>query len=125
MPIRQPPQLTQNARELRTNQTKAESLVWTLLRNRRLHGHKFRRQFPIPPFIADFACVEKRLIVELDGDYHEQQEQQDMSRTAQLNRAGWTVVRFCNADAWETPRRLVWRYCGRWERNGKVVNDVC
>ncbi|WP_461507599.1 DUF559 domain-containing protein, partial [Rhodopirellula baltica] len=48
MPIRQPPQLTQNARELRTNQTKPESLVWTLLRNRRLNGHKFRRQFPIP-----------------------------------------------------------------------------
>ncbi|WDQ18047.1 endonuclease domain-containing protein [Rhodopirellula sp. P2] len=101
MPIRQPPQFTQNARELRTHQTKPESLVWTLLRNRRLNGHKFRRQFPIPPFIADFACVEKRLIVELDGDYHEHQEQQDMNRTARLNREGWTVIRFRNTDVLE------------------------
>ncbi|KLU01525.1 protein of unknown function DUF559 [Rhodopirellula islandica] len=101
MPIRQPPQLTHHARKLRTNQTKPESLVWTLLRNRRLNGHKFRRQCPIPPFIADFACAEKRLIVELDGDHHEQQAKQDMSRTAHLNREGWTVIRFCNADVLE------------------------
>jgi very-short-patch-repair endonuclease len=59
--------LTNNARLLRKNQTDVEQLLWNQLRNRRLFKYKFRRQFPIEPYIADFACLELKLIIELDG----------------------------------------------------------
>ena len=59
--------LNPRARQLRTDMTDAERRLWSLLRNCRLDGHKFRRQHPIGPFIADFACVERMLIVEADG----------------------------------------------------------
>ena len=55
------------ARALRQTSTKAETLMWAQLRDRRLGGYKFRRQRPVGAYFADFACVEKRLIVELDG----------------------------------------------------------
>lgn len=71
MPKRQNPVTTQRARELRARQTKAESLLWQVLRGRRLCGLKFRRQFPIEPWIVDFACVEHKLVVELDGGYRD------------------------------------------------------
>ena len=58
------------AKELRTAATDAEKKLWSLLCNRGLKGHKFRRQHPIGPFIADFACVESLLVVEVDGDRH-------------------------------------------------------
>ena len=57
----------QYRRELRANLTKAEQLVWSLLRDRRLDGHKFRRQMSIESFIVDFACPECHLVIELDG----------------------------------------------------------
>ena len=72
MAHRQDLELTKKARELRARQTDAESLLWYALRGRRLCGLKFRRQYPIEPFIADFVCVEKQLVVEVDGDYHDQ-----------------------------------------------------
>ena len=59
--------LTNKARSLRKNQTDVEQLVWKHLRNRQLYNYKFRRQFPIEPYIADFACLELKLIIELDG----------------------------------------------------------
>ncbi len=55
------------AETLRKNMTDAEKLMWKYLRNRRLGGWKFRRQHPIEPFIVDFACLEKRLVIEVDG----------------------------------------------------------
>ena len=58
------------ARKLRQSSTDAEKLLWQTLRNRRLNGLKFRRQHPIDTYIADFCCLEKRLIIEVDGDYH-------------------------------------------------------
>ena len=71
MPSRERRQTTQRARELRARQTEAESLLWYVLRDRRLCGLKFRRQFPIEPYIVDFACVEKRFVVEIDGSNHD------------------------------------------------------
>ena len=71
MTIRQNPKLTEYARELRVRQTKAESLLWCVLRGRRLLGLKFRRQYPIEPYIADFACIQKFQIIEIDGGYHD------------------------------------------------------
>ena len=88
--------LTENARKLRAAQTKAESLLWYVLRGRRLCGLKFRRQYAIKPFIADFACIEKRLIIEIDGGYHDCVEERDKSRQKQLEASGWTVLRFTN-----------------------------
>lgn len=90
--------LTEHAREPRARQTKAESLLWYVLRARRLCGLKFRRQYPVPPFIADFACLEKTLIVEIDGGYHDHVEDSDLLRQAKLESAGWTVLRFRNED---------------------------
>jgi len=63
-----------------------------------LCGLKFRRQYPIDPFIVDFACVEKKLVGELDGGYHEYVENQDRTRQQQLESAGWSVIRFTNED---------------------------
>lgn len=86
------------ARALRRNATGAEQKLWLLLRGRRLNGWKFRRQVPIECFVADFACVEGKLIVELDGSQHAESEQADTHRTLMLEREGWRVVRFWNRD---------------------------
>ncbi len=93
--------LTPRARNLRERQTKAESLLWNVLRAKRLSGLKFRRQHPIPPFIADFACVAERLIVELDGGYHDYQYEDDASRQSYLEGQGWRVLRYANEDVLE------------------------
>ena len=87
---------TVRARELRQRQTKAESLLWNVLRAKRLCDKKFRRQHPIAPFFADFACVELRLIVEIDGGYHDYAYEDDVYRQAYLERKGWRVLRYTN-----------------------------
>ena len=92
---------TTHARQLRERQTKAESLLWSVLRANRLCGLKFRRQHPIPPFIADFACVAQRLIIELDGGYHDYQYEQDASRQQHLEAQDWRVLRYSNEDVLE------------------------
>jgi len=76
--------------------TDAEQLLWRHLRSRTMNGLKFRRQHRIGSFIADFACVEKKLIIEVDGGQHA--ENHDASRTAYLNSVGWTVIRFWNNE---------------------------
>ena len=68
------------------------------LRGRRLCGLKFRRQVPIDLFVADFACVEKRLIVEIDGGYHDDVYEDDRTRQEKLEALGWDVIRFSNED---------------------------
>jgi very-short-patch-repair endonuclease len=85
------------ARALRRNATDAERAIWRLLRDRRLEGTKFRRQVPIGPFVADFASVSHRLIVELDGGQHADSES-DARRDAFLVSEGWRVLRFWNND---------------------------
>lgn len=85
-----------HAVELRHNSTDAERRLWHHLRNRSLGGFKFRRQVPIGPFIADFACVECKLIVEADGGQHG--SAQDDRRTAHLRSLGWRVLRFWNNE---------------------------
>jgi very-short-patch-repair endonuclease len=78
--------------------TTAEGLLWRHLRGRGLCGEKFRRQVPIGPFIADFACLERRLIVELDGRPHEAPERRrrDRHRDEWLAAHGWCVLRLTN-----------------------------
>jgi very-short-patch-repair endonuclease len=76
------------ARSLRAGQTDPERLLWSKLRARRLAGWKWRRRFPIPPYIVDFHCVEAALIVELDGGQHADRTDYDERRTAYLEQQG-------------------------------------
>ncbi|MBU0491477.1 MAG: endonuclease domain-containing protein [Chloroflexi bacterium] len=91
------------ARELRQPQTSAEAKLWARLRDRRLGGFKFRRQYPIARFILDFCCPECCLAVELDGCSHMEPAQQeyDALRTAWLNEQGYRVIRFTNQDVYQ------------------------
>ena len=82
------------ARHLRQEMTDAEKLVWGRLRDRRLDGMKFRRQAPIGPYFADFACFEARLVIELDGGHHALQEGRDARRDNWLRDQGFQVLRF-------------------------------
>ncbi|UCH18763.1 MAG: DUF559 domain-containing protein [Burkholderiales bacterium] len=84
------------ARALRSISTDTERLLWHHLRDRRLGGYKFRRQHPIGPFFADFACVEAGLVIELDGGQHYEAAALDVDarRTAALNAHGFEVLRF-------------------------------
>lgn len=85
------------ARALRLNSTDAEAKLWSLLRGRKLDGHKFVRQLCIGPYIADFVCRETALIVEADGGQHAESARDEM-RTAYLNAQGYAVLRFWNRD---------------------------
>ncbi len=86
------------AKALRTRMTDAETILWSRLRDWRAHGCGFRRQHPIGPYIADFACVTAKLIVELDGDQHgsDAERAYDERRDAYLTSRGWNVVRVPN-----------------------------
>ena len=84
------------ARSLRETPTDAETLLWFHLRDRRLANHKFRRQRPIGPYFADFACLEAKLIVELDGGQHVEAVEYDEDRTRFVQAQGYRVLRFWN-----------------------------
>src|SRR5689334_12466411 len=86
------------ARNLRKNITKAENRMWYFLRNRRFNGYKFVRQFVIGPYIVDFVCREKNLIIELDGGQHMQAEKYDKRRTYFLEQNGYRVFRVWNNE---------------------------
>ncbi len=92
--------LTNNARDLRKNQTPQEQKLWNLLRNRGYKNLCFKRQFIIGSYIADFVCREKRLIIELDGGQHNVDTNiiYDKERTKYLESKGYRVLRFWNND---------------------------
>ena len=92
-----------NARHLRKQQTEPEKTLWNLLRRRQLLGYYFRRQSPIGQYIADFVCLEKRLIIELDGGQHQTTTLHDAQRTKQLESKGFRVIRFWNNELQEDP----------------------
>ena len=91
--------LKKDATRMRKNLTEAESILWTILRKKQL-GVKFHRQYIIETYIVDFVCLEKQLIIEVDGKYHFTEEQQrwDEERTNILNKYGFTIVRFLNEE---------------------------
>jgi primosomal protein N' (replication factor Y) len=91
----------ERARHLRGSATEAERRLWDLLPDRRLAGRKFRRQHPIPPWTADFACVEAHLVVEADGGQHG--DERDLARDQALAAQGWRVLRFWNSQILEEP----------------------
>jgi very-short-patch-repair endonuclease len=88
------------AKELRRSMTPAESILWKHLRNNKLNGLKFRHQHPLLIFIADFYCHQKKLIIELDGEVHDDPEQieHDENRTAALEERGFSILRFRNEE---------------------------
>jgi very-short-patch-repair endonuclease len=92
------PRETDKARQLRNAATPAERRLWAHLGSRRLSGHKFSRQMPVGPYIADFVCRESRLIIEIDGYSHDLRIEHDADRTRWLQGRGYTVIRFSNAD---------------------------
>jgi len=83
---------TERARDLRSNMTKAERYMWSRLRNRQMAGYKFRRQVPIGPYFADFACLSARLVIEVDGG-EAHGGQSDLRKTAYLQARGYQVMR--------------------------------
>ncbi len=92
------PQPHTRERNLRRLQTEAERKLWHHLRNRRLLGYKFRRQHRIDRFYPDFVCLQTRLIIELDGSQHLDQESYDDARTQRLQQMGYRVLRLWNDD---------------------------
>tara|TARA_Y100000031_G_scaffold113232_1_gene125076 strand:+ start:19 stop:354 length:336 start_codon:yes stop_codon:yes gene_type:complete len=89
-----------NAKILRTQSTPMEIKLWSRLRSRRFTGLKFRRQCPLGSYIIDFICIEKMLIIEIDGGQHNEDKQQeyDKRRTEFLNGLGYNVLRFWNNE---------------------------
>jgi very-short-patch-repair endonuclease len=86
-----------HARAMRRTPTEAERKLWYALRDRRMQHVKFRRQAPIGPYVADFLCIEHRLIIEADGGRHAGSAK-DIARDTWLARNGYKILRFWNRD---------------------------
>ena len=95
------PQTLQRAQALRQNQTNAEGLLWHYLSRKQLAGYRFRRQQPIGPYIADFACLSEKLLIELDGGQHAERTASDNRRDRFLQEKGYRVLRFWNHEVFE------------------------
>jgi very-short-patch-repair endonuclease len=92
------PKTMHHAGELRQEPTPAEQKLWAYLRGNKLNGVKFRRQHAIGNYIVDFCAIKQKLIIELDGSQHLEQEEYDLERTAYLESQGYNVIRFWNND---------------------------
>ena len=101
------------ARSLRRNMTDAEQLLWRELRRNAL-GWRFRRQFPVTPYIVDFAYIEARLIIEIDGGQHAIAGEHDR-RDNRLRRQGWRLLRFWNNEVFENRTGMLKRFPTRWD----------
>ena len=90
----------ERAKQLRSSTTVPERALWRALKRIPVYGSHFRRQVPIGPYVADFACLKARLLIELDGGHHSQDDvaSKDVARTRWLEKEGYRVVRFWNAE---------------------------
>jgi very-short-patch-repair endonuclease len=84
--------------EFRDNPTEAEKALWNILRNKKFHGLKFRRQHKIGQFIVDFYCHQSGMVIEVDGGVHDKRESEDSTRTEWLEKCGLKVIRFTNDE---------------------------
>ena len=98
MYFRATPEIINNARMLRENMTASEKLLWERLKTKQICGIRFRRQHPIFIFIADFYCHEARLVVEIDGEIHNQQIEYDDGRSAEMEKFFIKIIRFTNYE---------------------------
>ena len=91
--------LKEFAKKNRREMTKSETILWNALRHQ-IQGYKFRRQHPIGDFIVDYVCLSEKLVVEVDGEYHDSLEQkiEDQARTNYLQEKGFKVIRFKNDE---------------------------
>ncbi|WP_235908758.1 endonuclease domain-containing protein [Roseiconus nitratireducens] len=87
-----------NSRDRRRRSTKSEGLLWSILRSKQLCVLKFRREHPVGPFIVDFACVSRMLVVEVDGGYHDQTIEADRERQELIEQSGWQIIRFTDRE---------------------------
>jgi very-short-patch-repair endonuclease len=92
------PKMQRRAAELRRNQTEAEARLWKYLRAHRANGVHFRRQHAVGNYIVDFCAPRKKLIIEVDGGQHLEQEEYDTERTQFLGSQGYKVLRFWNNE---------------------------
>jgi very-short-patch-repair endonuclease len=122
MPELQPRNATTNqARALRRRATLAERTLWKLLRDRRLDGLKFRRQVPIGPYIADFICLKRRLILEADGPFHDPQS--DALRDQALARASFRTLRFTVREILSEPDHVIARILAATESPSPLAGE--
>lgn len=100
--------LKEYAQKNRNNPTVAEAFMWKQIQGKRL-GVKFLRQHAILDFIADFVCISKKLIIEIDGEYHltELQQQEDTKRSDRLESMGYTIIRFTNEQVLYDTKNVV------------------
>jgi len=91
------------AKSHRRELTVAENVLWQEIRRKQIHGYHFRRQVPIGPFIADFACVKEKLVIEVHGIGHAEPDEiiRDIQRTKYLESLGWRVIRFMNVEIFD------------------------
>lgn len=121
--INNQPRLKYLRRALRQQQTPAEARLWLRLRNRQLHGRKFKRQYSIGPYIVDFYCADEKLAIELDGAVHNDvlRQEYDDERTLFVQEQGIRVVRFENREVFEALdivlEAIAWHF-------GKEGNDA-
>ncbi len=112
--LRLTPTIKTNSRDLRSNMTDAEQHLWQHIRMRQLNGLKFRRQHPCGNYILDFACIEIKLAIELDGSQHQQQIEYDKNRTEWLRSEGWKLLRFWNNDVLQNSESVL-----------EAINEYC
>ena len=107
--------IKETVRHLRRKSTQAERVLWQELRNRKMDGLKWRRQYPLMvndgdtdwTFVADFFCASEKLVIEIDGAVHDDQHDYDNARTAAIKVLGLRVMRFTNNDIMQDTRRVI------------------
>ncbi|MBU8975718.1 DUF559 domain-containing protein [Lysobacter sp. MMG2] len=107
-----PTDTLRRARSLRASATDAQRVIWRGLRNNQLPGFKFRRQYPIPPYVVDFVCLTAMLVIELDGSQHSYQT--DLTRTRFIESQGFTVFRFWDNEVLQQTDAVIeaiWNAC--------------
>ena len=104
-------ELKSKRKTLRNNSTKAEIILWRYLKHSQLNGRKFRRQHSIGPYIVDFYCPEKRVVIELDGPVHEKDEQKiyDKKRQKYIEAVDIRIVRFQNEEVINNVEKVIAR----------------
>jgi very-short-patch-repair endonuclease len=108
--------MMRRAGELRKEPSPAEGKLWAFLRTLREDGIRFRRQYAIGPYIADFCTPRLKLIIEVDGSQHIEQQEYDFSRTRFLETKGFRVIRFWNAEVmnqFEDVKGVIWEAIGK------------
>ncbi len=98
-------------KKLRKESPQAEALLWAQLRNKRLYGYKFRRQYSVGNYIVDFYCPKLKLAIEVDGPSHIGREEYDYQRQKYIEQFGIRFLRFRNEDVYENMRGVIERIC--------------